>query len=66
MATHDNVIDFTAYKMRSTIEYLDKQGRTDYAMAMQEALDAYVLGEIDIGFKDGWPYVLDIIEDISL
>jgi len=62
----DNLADFTAYKMRNLIEDLAKQGRTDYAMAMQDALDAYLLGEVHISFIDGWPYVLDIIDDISL
>ena len=51
-----NVADFTAYKMRNLIEDLAKQGRSDYANAMQDALDAYMLGESDIGFVDGWPY----------
>lgn len=66
MEEHNNVSDFTAYKMRSLIEDLDKANRIDYATAMQEALDAYLLGEIQIGFIDGRPYVLDKTEDISL
>jgi len=41
---NDNLLDFTAYKMRSLIEDLAKQGRSDYANAMQDALDAYLLG----------------------
>jgi len=63
---NDNLLDFTAYKMRSLIEDLAKQGRSDYANAMQDALDAYLLGEVQISFMGGWPYVLDIIDDISL
>ncbi len=66
MEEHNNVSDFTAYKMRNLIEDLDKANRIDYATAMQEALDAYLLGEIQIGFIDGWPYVLDKTEDINL
>ncbi len=66
MGEHDNVLDFTAYKMRNLIEDLDKANRLDYANAMQEALDAYLLGEIDIGFIKGWPYVIDIPEEINL
>jgi len=62
----NNLADFTAYKMRSLIEDLAKQGRSDYARAIQDALDAYLLGEVQISFMDGWPYVLDTIEDISL
>ena len=53
MEENENVLDFTAYKMRSIIEDLDKANRTDYATAMQEALDAYLMREIDISFVDG-------------
>jgi hypothetical protein len=66
MGEDNNVADFTAYKMRSIIETLDKANRIDYATAMQEALDAYLLGHIRIGFIDGWPYILDNTEDINL
>ena len=64
--TCDNLLDFTAYKMRNIIEDLAKQGRTDYADAMQHALDSYLMGEVQISFIDGWPYVLETIDDISL
>ena len=63
---NDNLADFTAYKMRSIIEDLAYKGRLDYANAMQDALDAYLLGEISIGFIDGWPYVFDNTSDINL
>ncbi len=66
MGEHDNVIDFTAYKMRNLIEDLARTKRLDYANAMQDALDSYLLGEIRISFIDGWPYVLEDIEDINL
>ena len=66
MEENNNVADFVAYKMRNLIEDLDKANRLDYATAMQEALDAYLLGEVRIGFIDGWPYVLEDIEDINL
>jgi hypothetical protein len=66
MGEHENVLDFTAYKMRNLIEDLDKANRLDYADAMQHALDAYLMGEVRIGFIDGWPYVLEDIEDINL
>ena len=52
--------------MRNLIEDLAKANRLDYADAMQYALDAYLLGEVDIGFIEGWPYVIDIPEDINL
>ena len=66
MGENNNVLDFTAYKMRSIIEDLAEANRLDYASAMQDALDAYLLGEVRIGFIDGWPYVLDTIEEINL
>tara|TARA_Y100000590_G_scaffold330983_1_gene376044 strand:+ start:68 stop:268 length:201 start_codon:yes stop_codon:yes gene_type:complete len=66
MDEHENVLDFTAYKMRNLIEDLAKANRLDYANAMQDALDAYLMGAIRIGFIDGWPYVLEDIEDINL
>ena len=66
MGEHENVLDFTAYKMRNIIEDLAKANRLDYANAIQYALDAYLMGEVRIGFIDGWPYVLEDIEDINL
>ena len=66
MDEHENVLDFTAYKMRNLIEDLAASGRLDYANAMQVALDEYLLGNIRIGFIDGWPYVLEDIKDINL
>ena len=66
MGEHNNVADFVVYKMRSIVEDLAKLGRSDYANAVQDALDAYLLGQVDIGFIDGWPYVLENTEDISL
>ena len=66
MDEHENVLDFTAYKMRNLIEDLANANRLDYANAMQDALDSYLLGEVRIGFIDGWPYVLDTIKDINL
>ena len=66
MEEHENVLDFTAYKMRNLIEDLAASGRLDYANAMQDALDEYLLGNFRIGFIDGWPYVLEDIEEINL
>ena len=66
MGENNNVLDFTAYKMRSIIEDLAEANRLDYANAMQDALDAYLMGEVRIGFIDGWPYVLDTTEEINL
>ena len=66
MEENNNVADFVAYKMRNLIEDLATANRLDYANAMQSALDAYLMGEVRIGFIDGWPYVLEDIEEINL
>tara|TARA_R110000751_G_scaffold168774_1_gene274893 strand:+ start:1196 stop:1396 length:201 start_codon:yes stop_codon:yes gene_type:complete len=58
MDDSNNLFDFTAYKMRSIIESLAAMGRDDIAHDMQLALDAYMLGEIDIEWRDGWPRLL--------
>ncbi len=66
MGANNNVVDFVAYKMRNLIEDLATANRLDYANAMQSALDEYLLGNVRIGFIDGWPYVLEDIEEINL
>ena len=66
MGANNNVADFVAYKMRNLIEDLATANRLDYANAMQSALDEYLLGNVRIGFIDGWPYVLEDIEEINL
>ena len=55
---YDNVIDFTAYKMRDFIEGLAINGYVDVANTMQDALDRYMLGELTIVFVDGWPHAI--------
>jgi hypothetical protein len=54
---YDNVYDFTEYKLHQLVEYAASKGRADLASSMLEALDAYMLGNIDIVFIDGWPAV---------
>tara|TARA_Y100001937_G_scaffold101982_1_gene140069 strand:+ start:3282 stop:3479 length:198 start_codon:yes stop_codon:yes gene_type:complete len=58
----DNIADWTAYKMRSLVADQASAGRLDLANALQDALDAYLMGQIHITFKDGKPYVTDITE----
>jgi hypothetical protein len=53
---YDNVYDFTEYKLHQIIEYAASKGRPDVAASMLDALDAYMLGNIDIVFIDGWPH----------
>ena len=62
---HDNVADFTAYKLRNIVEDLAQKGQLDMAGALQEALDAYLLGDIDICFIDGWPHVPENTKESS-
>ncbi len=54
----DNLIDFTAYKLRNMVEAMAAVGQTDLAEALQTALDEYMLGHIDIAWQSGWPYMV--------
>ncbi len=56
---YDNLIDFTAYKLRNMVEHLAALGRSDLATALQEALDEYLLDNINIVWQKGWPYIDD-------
>jgi len=56
--TCDNLLDFTAYKLRNMVEDLAAVGQLDLAEALQDALDKYMLGHIDIAWQSGWPYML--------
>ena len=40
------------------MEEYAKLGRADMAEAIWHALDSYMVGDIDIVFKNGMPYVL--------
>ena len=55
---NDNLIDFTAYKLRNLVEAMAAVGRTDLANALQVVLDEYLLGNIDIVWQSGWPYTV--------
>jgi hypothetical protein len=55
---NDNLIDFTAYKLRNLVEDVAAVGRSDLANALQVALDEYLLGNIDIVWQSGWPYTV--------
>ena len=54
----DTVTDYIPYKMRELIEYYAYHGEVQTAEGLLKALNAYILGEIDISFEDGWPYVI--------
>ena len=53
----DTVTDYIPYKMRELIEFHASQGNEQVAEGLLNALNAYILGEVDITFEEGWPYV---------
>ena len=55
----DNTADWTAYKLRQITEQLEYKGQLELADAMQDVLDAYLLGEVDVSFAGGWPIVTE-------
>jgi hypothetical protein len=57
------ILDFTIYKLRSMVEDLAAVGQTDLADALQDALDEYLLGNINITWQAGWPYMVTPEED---
>ena len=54
---NDNLIDFTEYKLRNLVESLAAVGQSELADALQDALDQYMLGNIDIVWQHGWPFM---------
>tara|TARA_Y100000114_G_C11641326_1_gene269435 strand:- start:191 stop:385 length:195 start_codon:yes stop_codon:yes gene_type:complete len=56
---NDNTADWTAYKLRQLTEQLEYKGQLELADAMQDVLDAYILGEVDVSFAGGWPIVTE-------
>ncbi len=65
----NTLTDFIPYKMRELIEFYAYQGNEQVAEGLLKALNAYILGEVDIAFEDGWPYVIiegnEINEDLK-
>ena len=60
---NNNVYDFVAYRMQRVAEDLIEKGQTDYASAMMEALQSYLLGECDVRFIEGETYIIPIEEE---
>ena len=54
---YDNVIDFTEYKMHRLVDEYAKANRLDIATVLSDALDKYILGQVEITFVDGWPHI---------
>ena len=56
---YENVTDFTEYKLHRLIDTLAKAQRLDIAEVLSNALDKYIMEEIDIVFVDGWPHIVN-------
>ena len=54
----NNVIDFTAHKLRHLEATFADQGDFALAYAMGEALERYKQGDIEIIFSGGLPYMV--------
>ena len=54
--------DFTEFKLHQLMERASEAGDNDLANAYRLCLDEYLLGNIAISFKNGWPTIVD--EDI--
>ncbi len=59
---YDNVYDFIEYKMHRLIDYAAKHNREDVATSFYEALEEYMLGNIDIVFVAGWPHTYMLVD----
>jgi len=55
---YDNVYDFTEYKLFYFIEDLDDAGNDAMAEVFQDVLDNYMLGNIDIKWEQGQPFIV--------
>tara|TARA_B100000131_G_scaffold262895_1_gene259481 strand:- start:499 stop:735 length:237 start_codon:yes stop_codon:yes gene_type:complete len=55
---NDNVIDFTEYKLHRLVDEFAKANRLDIATVLSDALDKYILGQLEITFVDGWPHIV--------
>ena len=58
-----NIIDFIYIKLISLAEYYHAIGNEAHADACYNALDDYLSDIVDIYFRDGMPYVINIKED---
>ena len=54
---NDNVYDYTEYKLFYLIEDLDNAGNEAMAEVFQDVLDNYMMGNIDIKWEQGQPYI---------
>ena len=56
------IYDFIEFKLHQLMERAHKAGDDDLADAYRLCLNEYLLGNIAISFKNGWPTIVD--EDI--
>ena len=60
-----NVLDFVAYKLTRMESDAAHEGRFDYALALHDALTAYLDGTISIMFSGGYPYTVDDPDEVE-
>ena len=53
------IYDFTEFKLHQLMERAYRAGDDDLAETYRLCLDEYLLGNIAISFKDGWPTIVD-------
>jgi len=53
-----NVSDFISYKLQRIIKKFQRAGRHDIANALDDALQRYAKGEIELTFVDNWPHIV--------
>jgi len=52
------IYDFTEYKLHALMERLATENRYEDADLVRETLDAYLLGQCSINWRDGAPYAI--------
>ena len=50
------IYDFTEYKLHALMEQLASENRCDDADLVRRTLDAYLLGQCSINWREGAPY----------
>ena len=61
----NNVLDFVAYKLERMESDAAHEGRFDYALALHDALTAYLDGSISIMFSGGYPYSIHETDEVE-
>ena len=56
------IYDFTEYKLHALMEQLASENRCDDADLVRRTLDAYLLGQCSINWREGAPYAIYVDE----